>query len=338
MNPPPLVQIAGNVCAALAVLVILLPLRRLLQDYARTHLSDDRWVKPVLRVLIPLWLLLMGALLCMTAGGGFDGLRLGRPALHLLTVAEGVALTVLNFVFIGLYIRPGFTPRAIYTPFIHLLPLATGLLALLSLNRKLAPGIPIQWLQWPWTLVAALSLIGCLGFLGHRLVTTWFGEMAGFVLRILDALTNTPKYLAKIAALDPQRDFTDLLPYASQHLNRALCEAATARLRSRPDFIDALLAVLESRSSECALSFLAAATLSSEEQKRLALPAHTALERFIEDIPAPNYMPSNRRKQMLRWGRKTFPRIARTFSGTDVDFSQIIPKLEHALRPDDTPR
>ncbi|MFO1077348.1 MAG: hypothetical protein U1E73_06430 [Planctomycetota bacterium] len=86
------------------------------------------------------------------------------------------------------------------------------------------------------------------------------------------------------------------------------------------------------------MEFLPNADLAADERQRLALPARAALERFIAGIPAPNFMASNRRRQLLRWGRKTLPRIAERFSGTDADFSRIIPKLEYALRPDDTRR
>ncbi len=338
MNPSPLLQTIGNVCVTLAALVFLLPLQRLLWTYASKHVNDDHWVTPALLILSPLWLLLMGALLCVTASGGFDWLRLGRPALHALTVAASVSLALVSFVFIALYIRPGFTPRFLYTPAIYLIPLATGLLVILTINQRLAAGIPIQWLRWPWTIFTALSLAGCVAFFGHRLVNTGFGGMAAFAHRLRQARDTTPDHLASIAALDPQRDFAALLKYARAVEHQAVREAATARLRRNPACIDTIAAVLESRQPENALEFLHGATLSPEEQKRLARPARTALEHFIEEIPAPNYMSPERRKQLLRWGRKTFPVIIGKFPGTDVDFTQIVPKLEHALRPDDTRR
>jgi hypothetical protein len=65
---------------------------------------------------------------------------------------------------------------------------------------------------------------------------------------------------------------------------------------------------------------------------------HSAIECFIKDIPAPNYMSPERRKELFRWGRKTFPVIIEKSSSTDVDFSNVMPDFEHALRPDDTRR
>lgn len=338
MNIPPTLQTIGNLCAGLAAIVFLLPLQHLLWDYARRHVNNDQWVTPALFNLIPLWLLLLGALLCVTASGGFDWLRLGRLTLYAFTAGSALALAVVSFVFVALYIRPGFTPRFLYSPAIYLIPLTTGLLVVLSLNPKLASVIPIQWLRWPWTIFAALSLVGCAGFFGYRLANTGIGGLADFTHSILNARDTTPDHLAKIATLDPQQDFTDLLRYANPYQSRAVREAATIRLRSRADFIDALVSVLNSPSPENGLEFVSSTTFSYDEQKHVALPARGALERFIDDIPAPNYMSSDRRKQLLKWGRKTFPLIAEKFSGTDVDFSEIMPKLEYALRPEDTRR
>lgn len=332
------IQITGNACVAIAALVFLLPFQRLLWNYAGKYLSDDRWVTPLLTALIPLWLLLLVALLCVTHSGGFDWLSLGRPALYALTVAAGLALGVVTFVFIALYIRPGFTPRILYTPVIYLVPLATGLLVLLSLNQKHAPGIPIEWLRWPWTLFAAFSLVGCAGFFGERLVHSGFRNVANFAHHILNARNTKPEHLATIARLDPERDFDELLNFARGVESSTVRDAATTKLRTHPAFVDALKAELESRSPSTALGFLHGATLSHEEQKRLAGPARRALEHFIAEIPAPNYITRDRQKQILKWGRKTFPIIIRQFADTDVDFSKILPSLDYALRPDDSRR
>jgi hypothetical protein len=240
VNTSSLPQIIGDVCVALAALVFLLPLQNLLWDYAERHLSDDRWVTPILAALIPLWLLLLVALLCVTHTGGFDWLRLGRPALYALTVGAGLSLGVVTFVFIGLYIRPGFTPRFLYTPVIYLVPLATGLLVILSLNQKPGTGIPIEWLRWPWTLFTALCLLVCAGFIGHRLVNSGFSGMAEFAHRVMNARDTTPEHLATIASLDPQRDFSELLNRARGVFPSAVRQAATERLRSNPAFVEAL--------------------------------------------------------------------------------------------------
>ncbi|MBL8897032.1 MAG: hypothetical protein JNM84_05370 [Planctomycetes bacterium] len=337
MNTALLLQITGNACVGLAALVLFFPLQRRFRDFARQYPSDNRWATPVLGALIPLWLLLLVALLCMTASGGFDGLRLGGPLLYAFAVGASGALATVNFVFIALYIRPGFTPRGIYTPGIFLTPCATGLLVVLSLYQKHAPGLPVAWLWWPWVIFAASSLALGAGFVGHRLFRTGFGvrELVG---RILTARNTTPEHLAKIATLDPRSDFFELLGYASPYRRRALREAATARMRAHPEFVQALAANLSSSHSDRGLEFLFGSALAPDEQAPLALPARTALERFIRDIPAPNYITRARQKQLLRFGRKSFPVIMGRFSGTDVDFSQVMPAFEQALRPDDSRR
>lgn len=338
MNPSPLLQAIGTGCVALAALVFLLPLQRFIGGYADRHVNDDQWATPALFILMPLWLLLMGALLCMTASGGFDWLGFGRPMLHTLTVGASLALGAVMFVFIALYIRPGFTPRFLYTPVIYLIPLATGLLVLLSLNQSLIPGLPLQWLRWPWTVFTALSLFVCVGFLSHRLLNTGFGGVANFAHRILTARDRTPEHLARIDTLDPQDDFTELLKLTRAVESRAVRDAATARLRNHPEYIESLVAELESSHPENALEFLHGATLTLAEQTHLALPVRTALEHFIRDIPAPNTMPRSRQKELLKWGRKTFPAIIGKFTGSNLDFTRVMPAFENALRPDDTHR
>lgn len=338
MNISSVPQITGNICVGLAAVVLLLPLQRLLSSYAGRHFNDNQWTKSVLQVLIPLWLLLMGALLCVTATGGFDGLRLNRSVLHVLTIAASVSLAAVTFVFVAFYVRPGFTPRSLYTPFIYLIPIATALLVLLTLNPKFLPGFPIQWLRAPWVLFAGVSLLGCIAFFGHHLLNSGRRALGELVQRIGNARDTNPELVAQISKLDPRRDFEPLLGRARPVESRVVREAATARLRTNPQFIETLAAALESRDPGTALEFLTGAALAPEERKRLARPALAALERFIRDIPAPNYITRDRQKQLLKWGRKTFPLILGKFTGTDVDFSKVMPDLEHALRPDDTRR
>jgi hypothetical protein len=337
MNTALLLQITGNVCVGLAALVLFFPLQRRFREFARQYPSDNRWTTPVLGALIPLWLLLLVALLCMAVSGGFDELRLGWPLLYALAIGASGALATVNFVFLALYIRPGFTPRGIYTPGIFLTPCATGLLVVLSLNRELAPGLPVGWLWWPWVILTASSLVLCTGFFGHRLFRIGFG-VRELVWRILAARDAAPEDLAKIATLDPRSDFYELLGYASPYRSRAVREAAIARLRTHPEFVEALAANLNSSHSDRGLEFLFGSALAPDEQAPLALPARTALERFITGIPAPNYLTRERQKQLLRFGRKTFPVIVGRFSGTGVDFSRVMPAFEHALRPDDSRR
>ena len=338
MNPSALPQIIGNLCAGLATIVFLFPLQSLLSDYARKHVNHNEWTTSVLFILVPLWLLLMGALLCVAATGGFDWLRLVRAALYVLAVAAALALAVVSFVFIALYIRPGFTPRILYTPVIYLVPLSTVLLVVLSLNPKLAPGLPTQWLRWSWALFAALSLVACVVFAGHRMFRLGVGGVRSIAYRMANPAPSSGEVLGQISALDPEKDFVELLRWATRHGSRPVREAATARLRTRPAFIEALTATLASSDSGVAMEFVSSTALATDELAKLAAPTRQAIQRFIDNIPAPNYLPKERRKQLLKWGRETIPALAEKFSGTDVNFSSLMPEFEEALRPDETRR
>lgn len=333
MDPSTLQQIIGTTCVGIATMIFLMPLRHLLSEYARKEASNDRWVKPALFFLIPLWLLMMGALLCVTASSGFDWLPLGRPMLYALTVAASLALAVVTFVFVALYIRPGFTPRGLYSPVIVLVHFATVLLVLASLYEKLVPGLPIQWLRWPWTMFAASSLVVCLGVFGYWTVRVGVGGAAGIVHRLSHLGPSKQERLAEISALDPQADFSDLLWKANRQASRAVREAATARLRSHPTFLEMLAAALETGHVEPAVGFLHSATLTPTERTRLARPAYKAMERWVDRIPAPNYTTKAHLESLRRWGADMFSALVQKFAGTGVDFARVIEEFQDKVEP-----
>lgn len=324
MSSSNLPQIIGNVCTALATILFLFPLQKLLWAHAAKNPSTNDWVAPVLCLLVPQWLLQMGGLLCVTATGGFDWLRLGRATLYTLTITAGLALAVVSFVFIALYIRPGFSPRFLYVPMIYGVPLATGLLVVLSLNQKFVPGIPIQWLRWPWAIFAALSLVACVLFFGHRILRLGVGGVTGLAHRIANPGPSSGDILAKVATLDPEKNFTDLLWRANRHAGRQVQAAATARLRSHPKFLEFLSTELQTGYVEPAVMFLCDATLTPEEHKKLARPACRAMERWVDRIPAPNFTTKKHLKDLRSWGTKIFSVIPEKFAGTGVDFGPVM--------------
>lgn len=324
MNSPALPQIIGNLCAGLATILFLFQLQKLVSNYASKYVSTNDWTTPALYILIPQWLLLMGALLCVAVTGGFDWLKLGRTTIYVLAVAAAIALAAVSFVFIALYIRPGFTPRFLYTPVIYGITLATVLLVALSLNHKLAPGIPIQWLRWPWTIFAALSLVGCVLFFGYEAVRLGVGGVTGIVHRIANPGPSSADVLAKIATLDPEKNFTDLLRQTNRHESREVREAATDRLRSNPDFLEHLSSELETGYVELAATFLRDATLTPAEQTRLARPACKGMQRWVDRIPAPNYTTKKHLKDLRSWGTEMFRVLPSKFASAGVDFAPVI--------------
>ncbi|MBL0034157.1 MAG: hypothetical protein IPP26_00065 [Flavobacteriales bacterium] len=323
MNPSTSQQIIGSISAGLAVLLFLLRLLPFLAEWSRKETSSDQWVAPALSILLPIWVLMMIALLCMTASGGFDWIRLGRGKLYLLTVAAAFALACASYLFIGLYVRPGFTPRGLYSPFLYLILFSTVLLVVVSLNQKLVPGISVQWLLRPWTWFTALSLVGSLIFSGHWIATNGVRGLSGIAMRIIVFLPATEEELAQIAQLDPTNDFEKLLWRANRDEKRAVCEAATARLRSDPEFLERMASMLDSGYAEPALSFVRDAELTPAEKARFARPALNALGRWVNSAPAPNFTTSEHLKRTRRLGDELFRVLPEKFAGTGVDFSEL---------------
>ncbi|MBL9174221.1 MAG: hypothetical protein JNL10_11845, partial [Verrucomicrobiales bacterium] len=286
---------------------------------------------PVLYVLTPLWLLLMVAMLCVTARGGFDGLPLGRTSHYVLIALGTLSLGALSFVFIGLYLRPGFIPQGLFSPGIYLVPLSTVLLVVLSLNPRLTGGISIQWLRLPWVLGAGLCLTICAGLLGFQGVRTAGGAVAFLVQRIANPGPSSQEIVAGISALDPETQFMEILWKAGQGSSRATREAATARLRSSPKFIDRLSNALESGHVEPTLDFLVGAEFSPDELARLARPTRRALERWVDRIPAPNFTTRKHLRDLKRWGKVWVYGLSEKFAGTGVDFKPVIEDFQEKV-------
>lgn len=52
-------------------------MQRVLSQSASAHVTNDEWVLSAPFVVVALWQQILGALLCVTARGGFGWLRLG---------------------------------------------------------------------------------------------------------------------------------------------------------------------------------------------------------------------------------------------------------------------
>ncbi len=323
MHPSTSQQIIGSLSAGLAVLLFLLRLQPFLWEWARKETSSDQWVTPALYILAPIWVLMMVALLCMTASGGFDWIRLSRPKLYMLTVAAAFALATASYLFIGLYLRPGFTPRGLYSPFLYLILFSTVLLVVVSLNQKLVPGVSVQWLLRPWAWFTALSLVGSLIFSGQWIATNGVPGLSGIAMRVIRMLPASEEELAQIAQLDPENDFDKLLWSADRDEKPAVCEAATARLRSDPEFVDRMAVMLDSGFAEPALAFLRDAELTPAEKARFARPALNALGRWVNSAPPPNFTTSEHLKRTRRFGDELFRVLPEKFAGTGVNFSEL---------------
>ena len=316
-------KLIGNLSAGSALLIFLIPMQRLLMEWARKEASNDQWVSPTLTLLAPQWLLLMVALLCVTVSGGFDWLRMGRPMLYALTVGAAFALAAVSFAFIGLYIRPGFTPRGLYSPVLYLVTFSTVLVVFFSLNPKLVAAFPTSWLIKPWTWFTALSLVGSLVFSVHWISTNGVPGLSGIAMRVIRLLPASEEELAQIAKLDPKDEFQKLVWYANRDEKPAVCEAATARLRSDPEFVERMAVMLDSGYAEPALAFVRDAALTPDEKKRFARPALNAMGRWLNTTSPPNYTTSENLKRTRRFGDEMFRVLPEKFAGTGVDFSEM---------------
>lgn len=291
MNSAILPQNIGNVCVGLASLLYALPLQYLLLELSRKGDEVGGFLAGLI-VLIPMWLLLLTALLCVAISGGFDWLPVRRANLYALLVAATISLAVISALRLDVPLHPSPASRVLVGSLLHGAILLTIALATLNLNPRLASGLPLRAVNLAWTTCATLSLVLCSGWAGHRLVNTAAGRMAG-VAHILQ--TNgelSRKNLARIPELDPQRDFAELLALTNEFQSRAVRDAAITKLRAAPGFVPNLVDALQNGPAEHALSAIECCPLAEEERRSVAGPARIAMKRITEKAQADlRYMP-----------------------------------------------
>ncbi|MEO7966338.1 MAG: hypothetical protein ABIT38_20745 [Gemmatimonadaceae bacterium] len=337
MNPSGAQQTLGNICAGIATLLYAVPLQILLYEMARKR-EDGGGAIAGLLILVPMWLLLVVALMSVTAAGGFSWLRLNRGVLQLLVVLATLAMAVVSF-----FLRfeqprhPSFLDRMIGTLPIHLFPLLSIALVVLSLNPRLVTSIPLQLVNVPWTLIAALNLAGCGAFAGYKLLAAGASQVAGITHTFGRSSELQREHLASIPTLDPQRDFTELVRLTSEYEGRAVRDAALAQLRRSPEFVDSLVAALTNASpssgeADHALVAVEFATFTLEEQKLLALPARSAMGRITNYIRSElRYFTKDRRAGTRREGSRVFKAVAAKLAATGVDFQPAINAFEQTF-------
>jgi hypothetical protein len=173
--------------------------------------------------------------------------------------------------------------------------------------------------------------VGGTVFAGHWLLNSGVLGLAEFAQRVANLAGASQEELAKIAAMDPERDFESLLWRANRHAPAEAREAATARLRSNPRFLQRLAGELESGHVEPAVAFVCDADFSASELKQLARPAMRAMSRWVNRIPAPNYTTAKHLRNLRRWGTESFRVLKGKLAGTGVDLAPLLQEFEERI-------
>jgi hypothetical protein len=327
-------QIFGNLCISLAALIYLLPLQHLLLEFARKR-DDGGGAIAGMMILGPMWLLLLAGVLAAAAHGGFNGLpvRRGLP-LYATIIAATIALAVVTFISFACLNRPTWTVRLTLGLPIYVIPPLTIALVAIALNPGLGARLPLAAVRLPWMVIAGLSLVGCVGYLGFAATR----RVTGAVAQAIHSAGGTKEFDAKVRAqlptLDPDRDFAELLKYAADAGSAEIRAMATARLRASPRLTDHIAEALMQSDPTKPITFLAETDLSQEEKRQLAQPLYQAMQGYGEYIHQRlHYYPKEWKQEVRAWGRSTYPRVASKFSGNNPDFSGLPAEFDQAFVP-----
>jgi hypothetical protein len=337
-----LLQILGNLTVGLAGLLYAIPLQLLVRDISRKR-DDGGGAFAVLLVLVPMWLLLSVAVLCVAALGSLDWVRLDRLWLYAIVPPATISLGIVSSFAIERVPHASRASRLVVGSLIHLLPLLTIALAVGSLNPDLAPEVLSHLLEVAWVATAALCLALCGGYALYRLAAAGVNRIRAVTHRFRLDLDLSMHALAEIATLDPERDFNELARRTAFYARHAVRAAALERLRRHPDFIGRLQTELtQATASSGALEHVLAVTefadFTAEERARLALPARGAMGRITRFVRSEvRHFTMDRRRQTQRWGRELFQSLARKFADTGINFQPALDGFAQAFRSHDEP-
>ncbi len=324
-------RIIGTISVALAGLLYVVPLQILLFDLARKR-EDGSGALAWIIVFGGIWLLLMVGLWCVTAEGGFDRLRIDRRWQYVLAALVALCFAVLTLLRLEFPKHQGVATRIIIAVVVHAIPLLTMLLVLVNVQPRFALWIPHKAVFLPWILCAASGLVACGGYLGYQLVGVAGNKLGGLTHTLQQNNALNAENLALIPQLDPKRDFAELIRFTHEFNSDAVRAAAITRLRQDTGFVTSLVAELDSGSAEKALATVEVAALTPEEQKVVALPARTAIERYTQDTRSDfRYIPKDRRKLMRSSMERLFNGVAQALPASDVDLRPAIAAFDRVF-------
>jgi hypothetical protein len=267
-------RLTANILTSLAALLFLIPFQYLLAT-AKPGRGDGAAVWGGLFVLVPMWLLLIVALVLATTRGDLDWLPVKRSLQHTLVIAAGLAmLATAFFAFLG-RTEPADQLPFLSRPFVgwadFALPLITIAFLLISLNISPGALMPPIVHRGAFAAIAAVALLHGLGLLG-----TWFWsaqqQQAGAVRRETAFHADLErKTLREVERLDVEKNTGELVDYAA-HIAPEVRQLAVEKLKTHPNLIEAIATALRSGHAEAALGYLEVHGVSDADKQQLAQP------------------------------------------------------------------
>lgn len=332
-----LLTLVGNGCLALAGLLFLYPILPMLQEPPRGHDSATGLMMGLAMLLPPLWLLLSVALSVATARGAFEWLSVERGLQYGLVLAACLAMGIVTW-FSGSFRGEAdgqipWAARAVIGWAVYVLPLLTIGIGVVVVNPTLQAFVPPLAVRVPLALGGGLSLLLCGGLLLEGL-SAWSQHNAARVEQVIARQNERDqRYLAEVQAMDPKRDFPNLLNYTSEFESPAIRALALEKAQAHPHFTDALIDAIHNGWSDYALRYLE--SNDPPDAQALAEPVREALIQEADWVR--NLI---RREHTLRdddfdsrAGRLL--KVVQRFQGRGVDFVPAVRAFRQAL---DEPR
>jgi hypothetical protein len=268
--------------------------------------------------------------------GGLDWIARSRGTRYAI-VAAGL-LAIMGVTTLSLVVRfepPSQQPFAVR----HLADIAPGLFPLvllvvgaILLNASFRPGIPRAAYTGPLALVFGTSLLACAVGAVEWFVYEQQATTARIAEMQADQAGRHAAHLAEIEAIDPLVAMERLLVFTDSNHPPDVRARALARVRSNPEWPEALATMLEGNASLEAFTFLASNAV--EDRALLAGPVNAGILRVAEWVRRSIHGGSHEAhfyEGQFSWEVERVLATADAFQGLGVDYLPAIRTLRAAL-------
>jgi hypothetical protein len=333
-------RIIGNISLLLAGFVYLVPVQMLLAETRRYKDHSGGAVWGGIFAFGPLFLLLALALLMAVQQGSLAWVRIPRGAQYSLAFVAAISLAALTFFsYLAKLEAPSQLPWVI-RPFrgwaLHVVPLITISFLAFALNPQLASKVSPRFYQLPFGLTGAVSLIVLVVMLGEGFVASQKRKFAAIRRYAEEGSSRDRQILKEVEAMTPASDFAGLLGFANRYEKEEIRGLAISKAQSHPQFLDAIIQVLQSWRAESALVYLDACDVPFADKKKLALPINTAIEEITKQTLDAVDRTHTFYAGQFDWNTRLILSVAEKFDGQGVDYVPAIRAYRQAMESERT--
>lgn len=213
-----------------------------------------------------------------------------------------------------------------------LIPILMIGISFILLNDNLRTTVPLAFYKWPSIFVAAISLIGLTSLLLAQFVSTTRNNAAMIEGRLKDEDENHIRILGEIAACNVQTSMGLILVFTGDNQPEKIQNAAVARIKTNPEWEQALLLYMETDYAPEVFQFLASnpvdnPSIFEEPIQKGVLKIASLIRERIRRCSHPSHFYEG----MFNWDVERVIRTVDKFQSKEIDYVPVMKELRAAM-------